>query len=59
MKSRGEMNSLKLSVLISSDLNEAMAFPSLFCHPSKTIGTVYYQVDKPDMILAQNEYDTV
>jgi len=53
-----EIHFLELSVLIMSDQSEAMAFPPLYSHPSKTMGTVWHQVDKPDSVLAQNEHVT-
>lgn len=54
----GEIGFLELSVLISSDLNEATAFPPLFSHPTKAMGTVCHQMGNPDSI-AQNERATV
>lgn len=58
-KRGGEISFLELSVLILPDLNEAMAFPPLFSHPTKTAGMVCHHVDEPDAILAQNDYATV
>lgn len=55
----GEISSLELSELVSSHLNEAVAFPPLFYHSTKSMGPVCYQVDKPDSILAQNECATL
>lgn len=36
-----------------------MAFTPLFSHSTKIMGADCYQVDKPDSILAQNEFATL